>query len=294
MQPQRKISGKGIFGRGMLMGLAEVVPGVSGGTMAFITGIYAEMVTTIATFGVRSLVLLRNPRLFYSHHNLSFLLLLGGGMVVGVGVFAQLMQYLLSSYQPLVWAFFSGVILMSAGVIGRQLPAKFLVIYTPLGTVLGVSLLWLPAATGEPDALHFFLGGAVAVCAWLLPAISGSYVLLALGLYAPVIDALAGLNYEVLVSLGMGCVVGLMLFARLLGWLLRRCREPLLSLLIGFMLGSLFKLWPWQDPLQSGGWSGLLWPSDYLAGEAHIGGAIVMCLAGAFLLWLLTRFTSAK
>ena len=130
-------------------------------------------------------------------------------MVVGVGVFAQLMQYLLSSYQPLVWAFFSGVILMSAGVIGRQLPAKFLVIYTPLGTVLGACPCF--GCLRQPvSQMHctFFWGGAVAVCAWLLPAISGSYVLLALGLYAPVIDALAGLNYEVFSELGYGVRCG--------------------------------------------------------------------------------------
>ncbi len=134
----------------------------------------------------------------------------------------------------------------------------------------------------------------MAVCAWLLPAISGSYVLLTLGLYNAVIDALANFDLPVLVSLAAGCGVGLLVFARLLSWLLHHYSEPLLSLLIGFMLGSLPKLWPWQDLAQSGVLAKLLHPAQYAAGPAYLGGTLITFAAGVVVLWLLTRLTDHK
>ncbi len=126
MVPASQTTSLGVVLRGMLMGLAEVVPGVSGGTMAFITGIYQELVATLATFGPRSVTLLIKPRAFYEAHNLRFLFALGLGMGAGILMFAQVMHYLLNAYQPLVWAFFSGVIVMSAWVIGRPREVKAL------------------------------------------------------------------------------------------------------------------------------------------------------------------------
>ncbi|XOV82047.1 MAG: DUF368 domain-containing protein [bacterium] len=265
--------------RGLLMGLAEVVPGVSGGTMAFITGIYYELVRSLASFGPGSVVLLTQPLVFARHHNLRFLTALAAGMLAGVLLFAQLMDYLLANYQPVVWGFFSGVIAMSVFVIGRNRAPGTLLTYGVVGLVCGIGLLWLPVATAQPALWMFFIGGLIAVCAWLLPAVSGSYMLLAMGLYPAVIDAVAQFDVQVLTVLISGCALGLLLFSKSLAWLLRHHQEPLLALLTGFMLGSLANLWPWQQVAEVASDKWLL-----PAGYAVVQGAspYVLFTAGAF------------
>ena len=265
--------------------------------MAFISGIYPTLVGALAAFGPGSIAMLAHPRQFWVHHNLRFLLILAAGMGLGIVLFAQLMHFLLGHYQPLVWAFFCGVIAMSVFVIGRYRSSGNLLTWGALGLMLGLSLLWLPALVSDPALWLIFIGGAVAVCAWLLPAVSGSYVLLALGLYAPVIDALAGLDLSLLAVLACGCTVGLLLFAKALAWLLRNYSEALLSLLTGFMLGSLPKLWPWQDAAGADIGARLLVPDGYesLTGEpAHIAAATVLFMLGGYGLWLLTRLDPNK
>jgi putative membrane protein len=282
----------GIAGRGVLMGLAEVVPGVSGGTMAFITGIYPDLVSSLARFGLSSVPMLAQPGKFYAHHNLRFLLSLGLGMVLGVLLFAQLMHFLLVAFQPLVWAFFSGVIAASVIVIGRVRAPKALWGWAPVGLLLGILLLWLPVAAGEHGLLGLFFGSAIAVCAWLLPAISGSFVLLTLGMYDQVISAIAELNWPVLFTVLAGCVSGVLLFVRLLSWLLHHFREALLSFLTGFMLGSLPKLWPWQDAEQAPGLSQLISPQSYAAlfdAPAQTLFAVFLFAVGALMLWYLGK-----
>ncbi|MCR9258506.1 MAG: DUF368 domain-containing protein [Pseudomonadaceae bacterium] len=236
-----------ILWRGLLMGLAEVVPGVSGGTMAFITGIYHELVRSLASFGPSSLRLLSQPRLFAQHHNLRFLCVLAAGMVGGALLFSQLMVFLLEHYQPVVWGFFSGVIAMSVVIIGRARALTTLLSYGAIGLVCGIALLWLPTSSAEPVLWMFFIGGIVSVCAWLLPAVSGSYMLLAMGLYPAVVAAVAEFDFRILIVLLSGCAVGLLLFSKSLAWLLRHYQEPLLALLTGLMLGSIANLWPWQQ-----------------------------------------------
>lgn len=295
--PQAQPTDLGVAGRGVLMGLAEVVPGVSGGTMAFISGIYPTLVAALATFGPGSLPMLARPLQFWQHHNLRFLLVLAAGMGLGILMFAQLMQFLLAHYQPLVWAFFSGVIVMSVVVIGRYRHPARLLRWGTLGLLLGLALLWLPPLQSEPSLWLIFFGGAVAVCAWLLPAVSGSYVLLALGLYAPVIDALASFNLAVLACLAAGCALGLLLFAKALAWLLRHYSEALLSLLTGFMLGSVPKLWPWQAPSIDGLGIEFLSPQGYfsLLGVPAYGElAPVIFTLGGIALWLLSRLDTSK
>jgi len=295
--PQAQPSDMGVAGRGVLMGLAEVVPGVSGGTMAFISGIYPALVGALATFGPGSLPMLARPLQFWEHHNLRFLLVLAAGMGLGILIFAQLMHFLLAHYQPLVWAFFSGVIAMSVVVIGRFRRPGQLLSWGALGLLLGLSLLWLPALQSDPALWLVFVGGAVAVCAWLLPAVSGSYVLLALGLYAPVIDALAGFNLPVLATLTAGCALGLLMFAKALAWLLRHYSEALLSLLTGFMLGSVPKLWPWQLSAAEGLGVEFLSPQHYAAASgqsSHALAALLMFVLGGIALWLLSRLDTSR
>ncbi len=284
----------GVGLRGVLMGIAEVVPGVSGGTIAFVTGIYPPLVKSFASFGLQSLKLLSAPRRFIEHHNLSFLVALAVGMGLGIALFAQLMQYLLANHQPLVWAFFSGVILMSVWVIGRARLPRALLFWAPFGLLCGLALLWLPQADGTPGYLALLLGASVAVCAWLLPAVSGSYVLLTLGLYAPVISALAEWHIPVLATVAVGCAIGLLCFSKLLAWLLRHYSEPLLSFLTGFMLGSVVKLWPWQHAGAETAWARLLTPAEFASLTGAPAGVVwvgVLTLVGAAGLWWLSRFS---
>lgn len=229
------------------MGIAEVVPGVSGGTIAFVTGIYRDLIETLATFNLRSLPMLLQWSAFYTHHRLSFLIPLGVGMALGVILFAQVMSYLLAHYQPLVWAFFSGLILMSVYTVGRYRSWQELMQFATPGLLAGLALLLIPGTSTEPGYLSIFLGGAIAVCAWLLPAVSGSFILLALGLYGAVINAISDFQVDLLLVLAAGCVIGIMLFARALSWLLAKAQNAVFGFFTGFMAGSVAKLWPWQQ-----------------------------------------------
>ncbi len=282
----------GIVGRGLIMGIAEVVPGVSGGTIAFVTGIYEDLVNSLARFGPGSVVMLSEPKQFWAHHNLRFLLSLAAGMALGIVSFARLMHYLLANFEPVVWGFFCGVILMSVFVIGRVRAADALLVWGPLGFIAGVSLLLLPVGTSQTGLFHVFAGGAVAVCAWLLPAVSGSYVLLAFGLYESIIGAIAGFDLITLGTLALGCATGIILFARLLAWLMRHYTEQLLSLLTGFMLGAVAKLWPWQPDGEADGFAALATPQQYVDATGSpdfLPWVVLMVLVGGALLWLLTR-----
>jgi putative membrane protein len=274
--------------RGMAMGVAELVPGVSGGTIAFVTGIYYELVRTLSSFGPGSVVALvrDGPLRFWRSHNLGFLLVLGLGMGLSILAFARLFQFLLEYFRPVVWAFFFGLILACVGQIGRDCRRRALLSFGSVGLLAGLALLALEPVEAGASPWLFFLGGMAAISAWLLPAVSGSFLLLVFGLYEPVLRAINALDLTVLGALAAGCVVGVMLMARLLAWLMVEYREPVLALLTGFMAGSLVRLWPWQVD------GGLRWPMAYQidSGEpAFVVSSIFAVTAGMVGLWLLAR-----
>ena len=289
----------GVFFRGVLMGLAELVPGVSGGTMAFISGIYYRLIGALASFGLGSVHLLRYPGKFWRHHQLSFLLALGLGMGVGIAGFARVIGYLMEHAQPVLWAFFAGVIVVSVYQIGSARHKKNLLAFGTLGLVLGLGFLALPAQNLSGSLVALYFAGMVAVCAWILPGISGSFVLLLLGLYADVILAVNVLDLTFLLVLGAGCASGLLLFTRALSWLLAHFEDPLLALLTGFMATALLKLWPWQqsDLNSEGPWQNLfaplLWPSQYAAevGADFAWIALGAAAMGGMGVWLLSKFS---
>ena len=226
----------GLLLRGLAMGAAEVVPGVSGGTIAFVTGIYDELLRTLARLDWRLLAVWRERGFaaLWQEANATFLLWLGAGMFVGVIVFARLMKFGLEHYPPVVWALFFGLILYSIVDIGRQVPLARLLGLGALGAVCGFVISSLTPSVVAPSLLWIFAGGALAVSAWLLPAVSGSFLLLVLGLYEPVLGAITDVNVPVIAALLAGCGVGLLLFARLLHWLMGRYRQNLLAVLVGF------------------------------------------------------------
>ena len=287
----------GLIWRGLLMGLAEVVPGVSGGTIAFVTGIYGNLVGGLAKFGPASFRHLSSWRAFSDYHQVPFFLWLGVGMLGGVVVFARLMTWLLELYEPVVWAFFSGLILMSVWVIGRERARPAFWGWAVIGLVAGLAMVLLLDTGGSPAqgkvaGWMLFCGGAIAISAWLLPAVSGSFLLLVLGLYVPVVTAIAEFDFGVLILFAAGCAVGVLLFSRVLVWLLEVAREPVLSVLVGFMAGASLRLWPWQSQTELGA-TQYLWATTYAqeVGAAFALQAVVAAMAGAGLMYLISRQT---
>ena len=286
--PRRnRVAWAGILVRGAAMGVAEVVPGVSGGTIAFVTGIYRELIASLAAFSPKTLPwLVTDSRRFWRHHNLGFLVCLGSGMLLSVLLLARLVSVALGAYPTLVWGFFFGLVLFSVFDIGRARAPAILLTAGVAGLLFGVATSFLEPRGAEPTYLAYFVGGALAVCAWLLPAVSGSFLLMAMGLYADVLAAAASLNLAVLAVFVLGMATGIALFARLLKFLMDRFFEPVLGFLTGFMAGALVNLWPWQ----AGG--ALLFPGTWgetSGSPARLGFTVAMMGAGAVALWLLAR-----
>jgi putative membrane protein len=244
-----------LYLKGMAMGGADVVPGVSGGTIAFITGIYERLLHAIKQFNLEALSLLRNVKLrrLWTHIDGAFLLTLFAGIATSVLSLANLITFLLEEYPIQVWAFFFGLIVISALIIlGEVKKWNYGVI---IAIIVGIGIAYLitaisPAET--PDAPWFmFIAGAVAICAMILPGISGSFILLLFGKYEYVITAIKEFRIADLIFLGLGCVVGLLSFARLVSWLFNKYHNLTVGLLSGFMIGSLNKVWPWKNTIDT-------------------------------------------
>ncbi len=242
-----------VYLRGVAMGVAELIPGVSGGTIAFITGIYQHLLESLRRIDANAFRIFwkSGPRAFWEHLDLTFLLLLLAGMVTSIFLLAALVRTLLQSYPVLVWSFFFGLILASAVFVGRRVDpwSRMSVGAAAIGVLLGAVAAQLSPVELEPGPFNIFAAGAVAICAWLLPGVSGSFVLLLLGMYGHVMTALADRDLGFLSLMGAGCLVGLVLFARMLVWALRSFPAATLASLTGFMLGAAAKLWPWQKTL---------------------------------------------
>ena len=273
------------------MGAVEVVPGVSGGTIALVTGIYRELVASLASFRPATIGwCLTDPRRFWRHHNLDFLTCLGAGMAVSLVVFAQLISHWLATAPTLVWGFFFGLILYSAIDIGRARAPGQLAAFGVAGALCGAAAGWIEPFGAAPGPLAYLAGGALAVGAWLLPGVSGSFVLLLLGLYASVLGALAQFDWPVLAVFALGCALGAALFSRLFHWLLQWRFEAVMSFLTGLMAGGLLRLWPWRIE------GALLTPAEWAratgGGGSDVGLIVAMMGLGAGALWLLTRMRS--
>ena len=237
------------------MGAADVVPGVSGGTIAFITGIYVELVATIKGFNLDALRVLKTQGITvaWSHLNGNFITILLAGIVSSVVSLAQVMQYLLVA-QPLpLWSFFSGLIIGSVLFLLRQTPAKNVTekILFIIGIAIAYSISIAPAIVLEGTILTMFFAGSIALCAMILPGISGSFILVLLGLYPVFISAIADLNIAILCAFALGGVSGLMMFSRLLSWLLDHYQSAIIALVCGFLVGSLNIIWPWKQTIES-------------------------------------------
>ena len=233
------------------MGSADVVPGVSGGTIAFITGIYAQLLESITRVRPSLLKMLRDDGLgaVWTHINGNFLLVLGSGILIAILTLANLIHYLLVAAPELLWSFFFGLIIASCWYIGRQIPhwkAPQLVAIVA-GAVIAAGVSMASPTELDPTLPVVFVAGSIAICAMILPGISGSFMLLLMGLYAPVMGAISSMDLVFLGTLAAGAGIGLLLFSHVLHWLLHHYHATFLSLLTGFMAGSLVKVWPWKE-----------------------------------------------
>ena len=239
-----------LFLKGLGIGSADIIPGVSGGTIALITGIYEELLEAIQAFDITAFHLFKKGQFKVLWHHLhgAFLLPLVGGIGLSLATTVQLVTYLLAHYPIQTWSFFWGLLLVAAFIIYKQIKQWYLrtLLISLGGLVLAYSITKItPLHT--PNASWFIgLAGAIAVCAMLLPGISGSFMLLLLGKYTFMLDALKDFKLGILAIFSMGGVVGLLVFSRLIAWLLRQHHDNTMALLAGFMLGSLSKVWPWQ------------------------------------------------
>lgn len=235
---------------GAAMGAADVVPGVSGGTMAFILGVYEELINTIKSFNIKLLRLLFAFRIreALDHVNWKFILALGGGLGGAILSLARILSWLLDHHPVPLYAFFFGLVAASIVAVSAHVHWKPSMVVTLLAGTAGAYLIVGLVPMDMPnDPLTLFLSGAVAICAMILPGISGSFILLILGQYAYVLNAVKDLNVGALVPAVGGMVVGIMAFSRILSWLLKHYHQVTVTLLVGFMLGSLRRIWPFKE-----------------------------------------------
>ncbi|GIU45550.1 DUF368 domain-containing protein [Shewanella algidipiscicola] len=239
--------------KGMAMGAADVVPGVSGGTIAFITGILDTLLESIRRINPNLIKLVRQQgiKAAFDHINGPFLLAVFGGILTSIFTLAKLITYLLVAHPIPVWSFFFGLIIISVVHMLKQVQGFSLVRLAlfAIGAVFAWGITMLNPIVMEMTYLNIFIGGCIAICAMLLPGISGSFILLLLGLYTSVLSAAKNIDIAVLATFAAGCIVGLLSFSHLLSALLRKYHDATLIFLTGLMLGTLGKIWPWKQVL---------------------------------------------
>ena len=284
--------------KGMAMGAADVVPGVSGGTIAFIAGIYDELINSIKSINMHSLKLLFTGKIaaFWKAVNGNFLFALLLGIAISVFSLAKLITYLLLNEPVLVWSFFFGLVLAStwfvtkdikgwnwktvAGFVGGAVIAYYITVATPAET--------------STNLMFIFLCGAIAICAMILPGISGSFILVLLGKYFYVMEAVKTLDLVVLGVFAFGAALGITSFSRVLSYALKNFRNITLSVLSGFMLGSLNKVWPWKEveKLVSDGHEVMI--QHNIAPNTEVAEAVVLMLIGFILVYVLEKISAKK
>lgn len=244
-----------LFSKGVAMGAADVVPGVSGGTIAFITGIYEELLNSIRSVNGEAVKLLFKFKLadLWKHINGNFLVVLLSGILFSIALLARVVLYLLTNYPEMLWSFFFGLIVASALVVSKKISR-----WTPgviLAGLLGTAVAYyitVATPTQSPEAYWFiFLSGAIAICAMILPGISGSFLLVLLAKYEFILNAVKDFKISIIAVFGLGCITGILMFSHILNWMLNRYHNLTIALLTGFMVGSLNKVWPWKQTLET-------------------------------------------
>ncbi len=290
------------------MGAADVVPGVSGGTIAFISGIYEELIASIKSINGHALKLLFQGKVssFWESINGSFLL----SVVIGIGIsilsLARLLRFLLDNYPVLVWSFFFGLIIASALFVGKNVKqwSSGVILAGIAGAIIAFFVTIITPAEANTTYWFIFLSGAIAICAMILPGISGSFILVLLGMYRFILDSVSNFNLLVIGIFLAGAIIGIISFSNILSWFLKKFHNYTIAVLAGFMVGSLNKVWPWKRAVafftdSHGDLKPLVeqnvWPGTFeqLSGQdAMLGAAILMAVLGSALIYFFEKVVS--
>ncbi|OIQ29651.1 MAG: DUF368 domain-containing protein [Bacteroidetes bacterium MedPE-SWsnd-G2] len=292
--------------KGIAMGAADAVPGVSGGTIALISGIYQELITTISNVNLALFKTLKEEGFaaFWKQANGNFLLALLSGILVSYVTFMKIASYLIEHEPILIWSFFFGLIVASIYYVGKEVKSwniKTIACFL-IGALLAYFITTLPSMGDNENPWFLFVAGAIAICAMILPGISGSFILVILGAYTTLSTAINTTDIKSIAIFGTGATIGLLSFSKLLKWLFKHYSDITLAVLTGFILGSLNKVWPWKEtiswrinskgvkvPLQDISIS----PFDF-PGDAQIGLAIGLMIFGFLTIFILERIGSKK
>ncbi|MEA3497009.1 MAG: DUF368 domain-containing protein [Bacteroidota bacterium] len=242
--------------KGIGMGAANVIPGVSGGTIALLTGIFERLINAIKSFNLKAFKLFFTGKWkdFAEHTDFKFLVSVFVGIAIAILTLAKLLEYLFENYPVLVWAFFFGLILASVYFIGKRISKwswQVIVIFI-LGVALAISISVLKPSKENDSVIYLLISGAVAACSMILPGLSGSFILLLMGNYQLVmIDSINNLDFKILIPVVVGAGVGLLAFSYILSWIFKKYKDQTLAILTGFILGSLSILWPWKQTIET-------------------------------------------
>ena len=269
--------------KGFAMGAANVIPGVSGGTIALLTGIFNELIDSlnaIMSISTWKLLIKGNFKEFWKTINGTFLLWLAIGVIISVFSLAKLMEYVLAHHPVQTWAFFFGLIVVSAVFLLYDIKdwKGSDVIWLVLGVALGAFICLMSPTETTSDLWFIAVCGAIAICTMILPGISGSFILVLFGKYEYIMKAVSELNIPVLLVFALGCVIGIVAFSKFLHWLIGKYEKQTLLVLIGFTIGALVKVWPWADKAAYEAANVL---NGQPSGTLHIGGAVAWALIGA-------------
>jgi len=243
-----------IFFKGIAMGAANVIPGVSGGTVALITGIFETLINSIKSLDIIALkmVLRGEFKAFSEYINLKFLIAVFSGIAISILSFARLLDYLFINYPIYIWSFFFGLILASVYFVAKTIDKWTISVNFNfiIGTSIAITIALLTPASQNDSFLYLLLCGIVAASSMILPGLSGSFILILLGNYQLVmIDAVNSLNLNILIPVAIGAAIGILGFSHLLSWIFKKYKDQTIALLSGFILGSLIILWPWKNEL---------------------------------------------
>jgi len=289
--------------KGVAMGAADVVPGVSGGTIAFISGIYEELITSINNIDLSLIKVLRRKgfNTFWKTLNGNFLLSVFLGIFISVFSLAKLISWLMVNQPILLWSFFFGLVLASVIFVAKAIKKWNLgtIIAFVLGALVAYYITTLPPAENTASTPFLFLSGALAVCAMILPGISGAFILVLLGSYKTILDAVHERDLYTIATVTLGAVFGLLSFARLLKWMFANYKNSTLALLTGFILGSLNKIWPWKRVLETKTYGNKIIPVNEVnvspfqfEGDNQLTYAILLALLGFCVIFILERFAT--
>lgn len=291
--------------KGMAMGIAELVPGVSGGTIAFVSGIYEEFISSINNVDISLFRTLQKKgvKAFWEQLNGNFLLALFLGMGISIFSFAKIISSLLENHPIPLWSFFFGLVLASVLIVAKDIKkwSSLTIVLLIIGILVAYYITTLPV-TADTESLPFLLfSGAIAICAMILPGISGSFILVLLGSYKTILDAVHERDIKIVATVGLGAAIGILSFAKLLKWMFNHYRNLTLAILTGFIIGSLNKIWPWKEVLETKVFNGKVkviadqnispWAFE---GDNQLIYAIILAIIGFSFIFILEKVASKK